>query len=309
MGLRAAAPSLIPYTTLLPSSIFQVMSSKLHASGVGRREDLVDGDRQAGVLRLQLSHRSAACFFAPDVTLARSDSVSGSLTSSAAVTLQFPDRAKAAEMLGDRWTLLIVRELMFGPIRFNEFERGLPGISRSVLTDRLKRLQRNGIIETGPDGKGYCFTEAGESLRPVVRSLGEWVGEWAISDPQAAELDPDLLMMYMSRHINQDKLPQGKTVLEFEFVDASQRYWLTLEPHGVSVCVEDPCLPVAVSVRSTISEMYRVYMGRTTLGSALEGGTVTLDGLPADRRLFAELMHWSHFAPSVRRGIARAAVN
>ncbi len=222
---------------------------------------------------------------------------------------QYCPIAKAAELLGDRWTLLIVRELMFGPIRFNEFERGLPGISRSVLADRLKRLQRDGIVQTAPGSKGYVFTDAGESLRPVVRALGEWVGEWVMGDPEAGETNPELLMMYMSRHINQDKIPNGKTVLAFEFHDQTQRFWLTLEPHSVSVCVEDPCLPVAVSVRSSVSEMYRVYMGRTSLRSALEGGTVTVDGLPADRRLFSEVMQWSHFAPSVGRGLARAATD
>ncbi len=100
---------------------------------------------------------------------------------------QYCPIAKAAELLGDRWTLLIVRELMFGPIRFNEFERGLPGISRSVLTDRLKRLQRDGLVEHAADAKGYQFTEVGETLRPIVRSLGEWVGEWMIGDPRAGE--------------------------------------------------------------------------------------------------------------------------
>ena len=220
---------------------------------------------------------------------------------------QYCPIAKAAELLGDRWTLLIVRELMFGPIRFNEFEKGLPGISRSVLADRLKRLQRDGLVEQAADAKGYQFTDVGETLRPVVRSLGEWVGEWMIGDPQAGETDPELLMMYMSRHINHDKVPEGKTVLAFEFHDETQRFWLTLEPHSVSVCVEDPCLPVAVSVRAQVGELYRVYMGRSSLRTALEMGTITLDGLPSDRRLFTELMRWSHFAPAVARGLSRTS--
>ena len=220
---------------------------------------------------------------------------------------QYCPIAKAAELLGDRWTLLIVRELMFGPVRFNEFERGLPGISRSVLTQRLRRLERDGIIQSAPDAKGYCFTEAGESLRPVVRSLGEWVGEWVLADPQGAELDPELLMLYLSRHIDQDKVTKGKTVFSFEFVEDDRRFWLTLEPHGISVCLEDPCLPVAVTVRTSVGELYRVYMGRTSLRAALDAETLTLEGLPADRKTFSELMQWSHFAPSVGRGMTRRA--
>ena len=202
-------------------------------------------------------------------------------------------------MLGDRWTLLIIRELLFGPVRFNEFERGLPGISRSVLASRLRRLERDGIIERLRDGEGYAFTQVGETLRPVVRTIGDWVATWVIEDPRPAELDPELLMLFISRHIDREALPAGKTVLCFEFAEETRRIWLTMERHDVSVCLEDPCLPVAVRVRAQVRELYRVYMGRTSLRNALHSGSVVLDGLPADRRRFEEWMKWSSFAPTV----------
>jgi DNA-binding HxlR family transcriptional regulator len=217
---------------------------------------------------------------------------------------QYCPIAKGAELLGDRWTLLIVRELLFGPVRFNEFERGLPGISRSVLASRLRRLERDGLIERAANGDGYCFTPAGESLRPVVRTIGDWVATWVIEDPRPAELDPELLMLFISRHVRRETLPSGKTVLAFEFADDPRRFWLTMERQDVSVCLEDPCLPVAVTVRAPVRELYRVYMGRTTLRAALDDGTVELKALPADRRRFAEWMKWSSFSPVVKAAAA-----
>mgnify|MGYP001825731806 CR=1 FL=1 len=213
---------------------------------------------------------------------------------------QYCPIAKGAELLGDRWTLLIIRELLFGPIRFNEFERGLPGISRSVLATRLRRLERDGIIERHDNGEGYSFTAFGETLRPVVRAIGDWVANSFMADPSQGELDPELLMLFISRHIDRDELPEGKTVLSFEFSGEGRRFWLTMERQDVSVCLDDPCLPIAVKVTADVRELFRVYMGRTTLGHALSNGSIELDGLPADRRRFERLMKWSSFAPVVR---------
>jgi DNA-binding HxlR family transcriptional regulator len=218
---------------------------------------------------------------------------------------QYCPVAKGAELLGDRWTLLIIRELLFGPVRFNEFERGLPGISRSVLASRLRRLERDGIIERLGAGEGYTFTQVGETLRPVVRTIGDWVATWVIGDPRPAELDPELLMLFISRHIDREELPTGKTVLCFEFAEETRRIWLTMERQDVSVCLEDPCLPVAVRVRAPVRELYRVYMGRTSLRDALDNGSVVLDGLPADRRRFEGWMKWSSFASTVQAAAAR----
>jgi DNA-binding HxlR family transcriptional regulator len=217
---------------------------------------------------------------------------------------QYCPISKGAELLGDRWTLLIVRELLFGPLRFTEIERGLPGISRSVLANRLRRLERDGIVERADDDAGYAFTPAGESLRPVVQAIGDWVATWVIEDPRPAELDPELLMLFISRHVQHEELPSGKTVLAFEFADEPRRFWLTMERHEASVCLEDPCLPVAVTVRGSVRELYRVYMGRTSLDTAIEAGSIEVEGLPADRRRFRSWMRWSNFSPAVRAATA-----
>ena len=218
---------------------------------------------------------------------------------------QYCPVAKGAELLGDRWTLLIIRELLFGPTRFIDFERGLPGISRSVLASRLKRLQRDGIIERAADGDGYRFTVAGESLRPVIRAIGDWVGEWVMEDPRPAELNPQLLMLSISRHVRRKELPSGRTVVAFEFANEPRRFWLTMERHDVSVCLEDPCLPVAVTVRGSVRELYRIYMGRTNLKAALAMGLIELAGTPSNRRGFSAWMQWSAFVPAVRAGTTR----
>ncbi|MGH8872110.1 MAG: winged helix-turn-helix transcriptional regulator [Acidimicrobiia bacterium] len=218
---------------------------------------------------------------------------------------QYCPVAKGAELLGDRWTLLIVRELLYGPLRFTDLARGLPGISRSVLSQRLARLRRDGIIEDAPDGAGYRFTKAGEELRPVVRAIGDWVTTWVMEDPSPAQLDPELLMLFISRHVRRERLPSAKVAVEFDFADDPRRFWLTLEPDDVSVCLEDPCLPVAVTVRSSVRELFRVYLGRTTLNAAVASGAVVVEGLPGDRRRFSEWMAWSSFAPTMRAAMTR----
>lgn len=165
---------------------------------------------------------------------------------------QYCPVARAAELLGDRWTLLIVRELLFGPLRFTEIERGLPGISRSVLAQRLRRLQHDRIIEAVPEhtGGGYRFTVAGEELRPVLQTLGDWVSRWLMADPTPAECDPELLTLWISRRVNTEALPGRRVVVEFRYHGERPLWaWLVLEPGDISVCLHDPCLPVDLTVR------------------------------------------------------------
>lgn len=209
-------------------------------------------------------------------------------------------------MLGDRWSLLIIRELLFGPLRFTEIEEGLPGISRSVLSERLKHLQQVGICTKALDGS-YRFTEAGEALRPVVQSIGEWVAHWIMTDPTPAEADPQLLMLWISRHVDRKALPEGRVVAEFRFRDRGTLIWLTLERNDVSVCLEDPCLPIDLVVESASVDLYRVYLGRSTLAAEQKAGRISVRGRPAMVHAFPSWMEWSSFADASRHTITRAS--
>ena len=126
---------------------------------------------------------------------------------------QYCPIAKAVEILGDRWTLLIVRDLLTGTCHFNDLERGLPGISRGLLSERLRRLQRMELvekvqIENGRQRTAYYLTEAGKALQPVINALLIWGARYAFEEPEEQELDPVLLMWWMRDRVCQDQLPE-----------------------------------------------------------------------------------------------------
>jgi len=166
---------------------------------------------------------------------------------------QYCPVAKATEVLGDRWTPLILREMLIGATGFNELQRALPGISRSILRDRLRRLERAEVVDrkTGPTGRTleYALTPAGRDLRPVVKALGDWGATWSFTEPRRDELDPDLLIVWIARHADPAELPGTRTVVQFDLRDPTRRYWMVLEPHDVSVCLQHPGFDVALKGR------------------------------------------------------------
>jgi DNA-binding HxlR family transcriptional regulator len=217
---------------------------------------------------------------------------------------QYCPVAKASETLGDRWTLLIVRELLGGASGFNELQRGLPGISRSVLTDRMRALERSEVIErtTGPKGRTleYHLTSAGRDLEPVVQAIGEWGATWSITDPRPEELDPYLLIVWMARHVERRQLPPDRTVVQFDFRDPKQRYWMVLEPSEVSVCLQHPGFDVDLKVGVDTTTLYRVYLGQAELAGAIRAGELTISGPRTLQRGFGRWFAWSAFAPASR---------
>jgi DNA-binding HxlR family transcriptional regulator len=227
---------------------------------------------------------------------------------------QYCPVSKAAEIVGDRWTLLVLRELLFGPLGFNEIARGLPGISRSILSQRLRRLTDLGIIEHcehhGSGTPGYRLTCAGEQLGESVRSLGAWAAAWVMEDPSRAELDPDLLVLWISRHIDVEALPRRRGVVAFDLRGPrASRSWLVVErPGGVSICHEDPRLDQRdyIFVCADTRALYRLYMGHLTLRDARDDGSVMLTGRSDLVRTFSRWFTGSHFAPIVRSTAAKA---
>jgi DNA-binding HxlR family transcriptional regulator len=217
---------------------------------------------------------------------------------------QYCPVAKTSEVLGDRWTLLIVREMLGGARGFNELQRGLPGISRSVLADRMRSLERAEIVErrTSPQGRtlGYRLTLAGRDLEPVVQAIGEWGVTWSVTDPRPEELDPYLLIVWMARHVDRHRLPPGRTVVQFDFRDPAVRYWMVLEPSEVSVCLQHPGFDVDLKVTADTATLYRVYLGRAELAAAMRTRDVTINGPRTLQRAFGRWFTWSAFAPASR---------
>jgi DNA-binding HxlR family transcriptional regulator len=226
---------------------------------------------------------------------------------------QYCPVAYAADILGDRWTMLIVREMIGGATRFNEIERLLPRVSRSLLAQRLKHLTRIGIIAATPipGGRGseYRLTEAGQDLRSVMEAMGVWAVRWIFGDPRPEELDPTFIMWWMHRRVIGDELPPGRTVVRFDLLDPGRHvYWLVLAPEETSVCQTDPLLPVSVQVTADLTEFHRVFSGRTTFGEALRGGSITLDGPRTLTRQLPRWFAWSPFHDAVRsQALARSA--
>ncbi|MFP3944987.1 MAG: winged helix-turn-helix transcriptional regulator [Alphaproteobacteria bacterium] len=217
---------------------------------------------------------------------------------------QYCPLAKALEIAGERWTLLIVRELLAGAQHFNEIARGLPGIPRSLLADRLKRLEHAQIVRREAAGQRvrYVLTDAGQSLQDVVNVMGRWGVDWAFGPPREEELDPVLLLWWMRRRLVPRYLPGRRAVVEFNFTGARRgRYWLVVEEDGeASVCLHDPRFQIDVLVTADIAAFYEVWLGRMPMRRARDAGLITIEGSPAMEHSFPRWFALSPMAGYVR---------
>ncbi len=206
---------------------------------------------------------------------------------------QFCPVAKAAEILAERWTLLVVRELLAGSHRFNELRRGVPLMSPALLTKRLGELERAGIVERRPlevgRGSWYGLTPAGEALRPLVPLLGQWGDRWVTHALGPADLDPALLMWDVRRPVDTTELPAQDAVIRFSFRDAPSGrrwWWLVVDGEEVDLCVTDPGFDVDLTVLASIKTMIHVWLGHVPIEDALSAGEVTVDGSTEFARSF-----------------------
>jgi DNA-binding HxlR family transcriptional regulator len=217
---------------------------------------------------------------------------------------QFCPVAKAMELLDERWTMLIIRELVMGSQRFNDLRRGVPRMSPTLLSKRLGQLVRAGILERQDDGGDvrYLLTPAGHELRPVVEALGAWGIRW-IGEIGDEDLDPKLLLWDMHRNVNHDATPAGRTVVEFTFADLSgsnRHWWLVITPDDADVCDKDPGYPVTVTVNTRLRHMTEVWRGDIRWSDALRSGAVSIQGPEELRRAVPRWFALSSFAPVVR---------
>ncbi len=199
--------------------------------------------------------------------------------------------------------MLIVRELLAGLQNFNEIARGLPGISRSLLSERFLRLEASGVIKRvprKPRGYRYELTPAGRELEGVVVAMGSWAATWAFGLPNEDELDPGLLLWWMERRLNLDALPSQRFTIAFDFLMGRQgEFWFVVADGEASVCLEDPGFEIAVLVTADLSAFYQVWLGKMTLRKAMSSGRLRLEGNPAFERAFPKWFLWSPMADFV----------
>lgn len=213
--------------------------------------------------------------------------------------------AIGARVLGDRWSLLIIRELVVGATRFNEIHRALPGLSRSLLSSRLRVLARHGLVVKGDsDGEaGYHLTQAGAALRPVLIAIGEWTVEWRFPLPEDSESDSALMLWRMYQGLDPATLPSTRTTLEIVFTDAHpDRGWLVLEGGESSLCAQPPGHDTDLTVYGTVPAWLEVWYGHLAFDDAVANGRLKVTG---PRELAVALPSWfrlSHFANLVADG-------
>ena len=209
---------------------------------------------------------------------------------------QFCPVAMALELLAERWTLLVVRELLSGARRFNDMSRGVPQMSRTMLSQRLKTLEDAGVVLRVPATSGgtheYCLTQAGKELEPIVLGLGKWGQRWASQEIKDEHLDASLLMWDMHRRVDVNAVPAGRVVVRFDFTDApttQRRYWLKLEDRQPDVCFTDPGFDVQAILESDVRTLTEIWMGRIAFGQALRDKRLSITGKST---IVRQLPHW-----------------
>lgn len=214
---------------------------------------------------------------------------------------QFCPVAMAAEIVCSRWTALILREMLCGSTRFNDLRRGVPRMSPTLLSKRLKELEQAGVIATRPTRQpgvvDYVLTPAGQDLREVVMSLGIWGQRWVESQVSLRNLDPSLLMWDMRRWLNLTPHPERHSVIQFEYPelrDNRRHFWLIVEGDGVDLCSQDPGHEVDLFVQSSLRTMTAIWMGITTVQAELDAGRLELTG---DMALARSMQQWLGLSP------------
>jgi DNA-binding HxlR family transcriptional regulator len=198
---------------------------------------------------------------------------------------QFCPVAKATELIGEKWTLLILREFLLGTTRFSDFQRAMSRISPTLLARRLRHLESCGIIIrkklSGQRGHEYRLTAAGKELAPVVEILAVWGMRWARDQLRDEELDVEFLMREMQRRLRTESLPAGETVicLNFDELTRHKSWWLIVNDEVVDLCTENPGKEVDLYINSNVRTLVAIWEGDTEMRAALKNGSVKAHGL------------------------------
>ena len=212
--------------------------------------------------------------------------------------------SKAAEVVCQRWTPLILREMLEGSTRFNEIRRGVPTCSPALLTKRLRELEAAGVIDRGADGSSYHLTESGMELGPVILGLGHWGHRWARTDYGPGDLDPGLLMWDVRRFLP-GGLDDVRVVVQLVFpsVPAKRRfYWVVVDAQEVDLCLTDPGHSIDVVIEADLGSLTKVWLGDAQFTDELAACRIVLRG---PTRLTSRIPAWFGRHPimsSVERG-------
>lgn len=221
---------------------------------------------------------------------------------------QFCPMSKATEILGEKWTLLIVRELLMGGRRYSELQRGLTQISPTMLSKRLDSLEHYGLVlkKKIPNQKGYEYfpTRSCSELLPIIKSLGDWGMRWAKSNLTEKDYDVELLMLYLQRSVNPENLVGDETVIRFKFTDIKEYpdWWMVVEGNKVDLCTNDPGKEVDIYFTTTVKTMVDVWMGWSTYRKAIAQDALKLVGPKA---LINNVSAWME--DSIFAGVAPAS--
>ncbi|MHB1357947.1 MAG: winged helix-turn-helix transcriptional regulator [Rhodocyclaceae bacterium] len=207
---------------------------------------------------------------------------------------QFCPLAQASQLLCERWTLLIVGELIAGSRRFSELQKGVPLMSPSLLSKRLKQLVGAGVIAHDINGTGnsYQLTAAGEELRPIIELMGAWGHRWVHTNLQEEDLDAGLLMWDMRRSIDPGVFPMRRVVVQFEYPDAcrgARDWWLIAEAGEIDLCLENPGHEIDLLIRCSLAAMTSVWTCERSFNDAVGTGEIKVMG---DPRLGKKLQQW-----------------
>lgn len=214
------------------------------------------------------------------------------------------------DVLGDRWTPLVIRELMVGASGFNEIHRGIPRVSRTLLAQRLRQLERLGLVdrEVGERGRTgrYALTPAGEALTPIVWAMGHWAAEWMFGDPSDEDCDGLSVIWRLHQHAIPAKLPSSRTVVHLVLTGTGgAQGWLEIERPGVSVCKDDQGHDVDLAVEADTAQMHRWLVGLVPFRELVANGDARLLGPSRLARAFPTWFNMGVFGDALRRSDQR----
>jgi DNA-binding HxlR family transcriptional regulator len=213
---------------------------------------------------------------------------------------QFCPIAKAAEIVAERWTPLVIHELLAGSTRFNDIRRGIPLMSQTLLSARLKELQRAGVVQRRADGKRgheWHLTEAGRALAPLIQQLGEWGLQYAQDPLEESDLDVTVLVWNIRRRVDPNVFPERRITVSFEFTDVPKnkaQWWVVNDRGTVDLCPQDPGFPVDLYLTTDILTMIDIWFGKLGWDAAVRSGRVEVIG-PRDLR--DRLRSWLLLSP------------